>query len=104
MKLQSLKPRVQTMAPTLVAAQPATVERKRGSAGVKDRERIRTRDCGLCQECRRNGKTVLGQDVDHTVPLWAGGTDEDRNKELLCADHHGEKSAREAAERGRWPS
>jgi 5-methylcytosine-specific restriction protein A len=104
MKLHSLKPRVQTMTPALVTAQPSTVERKRGSAGVKDRERIRTRDCGLCQECKRNGQTVLGQDVDHIAPLWAGGTDEDRNKELLCDDHHREKSAREAAERGRWPA
>ena len=92
------------MAPALMVAEQITVVRKRGSAGVKDRERIRTRDCGLCQECRRNGQTVLGHDVDHIVALWAGGSDDDRNKELLCAEHHAEKTAREAAERGRWPS
>jgi 5-methylcytosine-specific restriction endonuclease McrA len=104
MKLQSLKPRVRTLALALVTAQPVTVERKRGSAGVKDRARIKTRDCGLCQECMRNGKTVLGQDVDHITPLWAGGSDEDRNKELLCVPCHEAKTAREAADRGRWQS
>jgi 5-methylcytosine-specific restriction endonuclease McrA len=78
----------------LAPAQPNVVERKRGSAGVRDRERIRKRDCGLCQNCGR-----LGKDVDHDVPLWAGGTDDDENKRVLCGTCHDAKSKIEARQR-----
>lgn len=103
-RLQTLKPRVALITAALVRIEPVhagVVERKRGSAGVKDRSRIRERDCGLCQECKRNGRTALGAAVDHIVPLWKGGSDEDDNKELLCNNCHDAKTAREAAERGR---
>lgn len=104
MKLQTLKPRLQaarSRLPVLATARPDVVERKRGSAGVRDRERIRRRDCGLCQECKRNGRVAMGAAVDHIVPLWKGGSDDDANKELLCAPCHDVKSAREARERVR---
>ncbi len=81
-------------------ARPGVVERKRGSAGIKDRERIRERDGGLCQECKRQGRTSVGTVVDHIKPLWAGGSDEDDNKELLCQTPcHDAKTAREARQR-----
>ena len=104
MKLQQLR---NSLAPAasrvnmLPTQRPDVVERKRGSAGVRDRERIRARDCGLCQECKRRGKTALGAAVDHIAPLWKGGSDEDDNKELLCIPCHDAKTAREAAERAR---
>lgn len=103
MKLTTLKSRLQTVGTRLSALPVATgtVERKRGSAGVRDRNRIRARDHGLCQECKRQGRTSLGAAVDHIRPLWAGGSDEDTNKELLCQPCHDAKSAREAAQRGR---
>lgn len=104
-KLQTLKPRLSTMKTSRLAPLPtASVERKRGYAGVKDRNRIRDRDCGLCQECKRKGIGRTGTQVDHVTPLWKGGSDEDSNKELLCDDCHTEKTAREAAERaaGCW--
>jgi 5-methylcytosine-specific restriction protein A len=75
------------------------VQRKRGSAGVKDRNNIKRRDCGLCQECRRQARVSIGRVVDHIVPLWNGGSDEDENKELLCDPCHDAKTAREAAMR-----
>jgi 5-methylcytosine-specific restriction protein A len=103
-KLQTLKPRLQSAGsrlPTLAPVRPDTVERVRGWRGVQDRERIRKRDCGLCQECRRNGKVTVGHPVDHIVPLWAGGSDADYNKETLCAPCHDAKSAREAKQRAR---
>lgn len=106
MKLKTLKSRLQVAARPLAALAPlptGTVERKRGWAGVQDRERIRKRDCGLCQECKRNNRVTLGVAVDHIIPLWkgeaAGGTDDDSNKELLCQPCHDAKSAREAVER-----
>ena len=104
MKLQTLKPRLQAASgrlPVLAPARADVVERKRGSAGVRDRDRIRRRDCGLCQECKRNGRVAMGAAVDHIVPLWKGGSDDDANKELLCAPCHDVKSAREARERAR---
>ena len=103
-KLQLLKPRLQAAAsrlPTIAPARPDTVERVRGWRGVKDRQRIRERDCGLCQECKRQGKTTVGHPVDHIVPLWRGGRDDDGNKETLCVPCHDAKTAREAAQRAR---
>lgn len=100
-KLQMLKPRL-AMAPSqvqMLKARPGTVERKRGSAGVKDRNRIRKRDCGLCQMCEAAGRVSLGTEVDHKVALADGGSDTDDNKWLLCTPCHGEKTTREAAER-----
>lgn len=97
MKLTTLKPRLQTASSrlaTLAPARPNAVERKRGSAGVRDRERVRKRDCGQCQNCGR-----LGKDVDHDVPLWANGSDDDDNKRVLCGTCHDAKSKVEARQR-----
>ena len=104
MKLQQLRTSLAAAASRvnmLPTRRPEVVERKRGSAGVRDRERIRARDCGLCQECKRQGKTTLGAAVDHIIALWKGGSDEDDNKELLCIPCHDAKTASEAAERAR---
>jgi 5-methylcytosine-specific restriction protein A len=103
-KLTALRSRLQTAAPrvaTLTARPGVVVERKRGYAGVLDRKRIRARDCSLCQECKRQGRTTLGHPVDHIIALADGGTDEDSNKETLCVPCHDAKSAREARARAR---
>jgi 5-methylcytosine-specific restriction protein A len=101
-RLQTLKPRI-TVARTsqlqVLQARPGTVERKRGSAGVKDRNRIKERDNGLCVACLAAGRVRLGAVVDHRVPLWDGGSDEDENKQLLCDPCHDAKTAREAGQR-----
>jgi len=99
MKLTALKSRLQTASPrvaTLTARPGVVVERKRGYAGVLDRRRIRARDCDLCQECKRQGRTTIGHPVDHIVPLWSGGTDDDANKETLCNSCHDKKTRSEA--------
>lgn len=100
-RLQTLKSRLAKLPSRLSGLSYATntVQRKRGSAGVKDRNNIKARDCGLCQECRRKGRVSIGRVVDHITPLWAGGSDEDDNKELLCDPCHDAKTAREAAQR-----
>lgn len=100
-KLTTLKPRISTNLGRLqvLRSRPETVERKRGSAGVKDRNRIRERDCGLCQSCKQQGRVSLGAVVDHKQPLWAGGSDEDDNKWLLCHPCHDAKTAQEAGQR-----
>lgn len=104
MRLKTLRPRLAAVSSTRVpvlVAQPGRVERKRGSAGVKDRNAIKDRDCGLCQECRRQGKTTIGSEVDHIIELQDGGSDEADNKELLCRPCHEAKTAREATRRAR---
>jgi 5-methylcytosine-specific restriction protein A len=104
-KLQTLKSRVQMLGAgrvTVLVAQPNVVERKRGSAGVKDRNAIKARDHGLCQACKRKGlHGVLGDVVDHIEPLHLGGSNEMKNAELLCNPCHDEKTAREAGNRAR---
>jgi 5-methylcytosine-specific restriction protein A len=100
MKLQTLKPRIQSLSTTTAKLlQAATVERKRGSAGVKDRDRIKRRDKGMCVQCLAAGRVSIGRVVDHRVPLWAGGSDEDENKQLLCDLCHDAKTAGEAKQR-----
>lgn len=102
MRLHTLKPRLAT-APSrvqMLKGRPGVVERKRGSAGVKDRNSIRRRDYGLCQACKEKGRVSLGTEVDHKVPLWAGGSDEEGNKWLLCHPCHDAKTTTEAGQRG----
>lgn len=95
MPLPTLKPRLQAASLFRLKPMPtAAVERKRGSAGVRDRHSIRERDCGLCQVCKRPGYIV-----DHIKPLCEGGSDDDSNKQLICSPCHLEKSAGEAARR-----
>jgi len=104
MKLKTLAPRLRASSVArlpVLTAQPDRVERKRGSAGVKDRNAIKARDCGLCQRCKRAGKTTVGSVVDHIVPLWQGGSDEDSNKELLCDPCHDTKTTAEATQRAK---
>lgn len=66
---------------------------------MKDRNSIRARDNMLCQECKRQGYTRIGHVVDHIVPLHLGGSDGEKNKELLCHPCHDAKSAQEARQR-----
>ena len=68
-------------------------KRVTGRRGMKDRERIKRRDLGLCQACYAKGILTEGTQVDHIVPLSAGGSDDDSNKQLLCTACHKVKSA-----------
>jgi 5-methylcytosine-specific restriction protein A len=70
-----------------------------GHRWQKVRERIITRDCGLCQACKRKGFISLGTEVDHIKALQHGGTDADSNLELLCHDCHADKTAAEDGKR-----
>lgn len=97
MQLATLKPRLATL-PTTIKGVPV-IERKRGNTGIKDRNEIKRRDNGLCQICLRAGRSRMGSEVDHIVPLCVGGSDEASNKELVCRECHTQKTAREASER-----
>jgi 5-methylcytosine-specific restriction protein A len=101
MKLTNLKPRLKVAPSRLKVMAPfqAVAVRKRGSAGVKDRENIKRRDHGICQACWAAGRTAVGTVVDHRKPLWDGGSDEDSNKWLLCNECHDIKTRSEATDR-----
>ncbi|MCH2486150.1 MAG: HNH endonuclease [Erythrobacter sp.] len=60
------------------------VERLRGRAGQRQRQRRLRRTNGLCERCLEQGRTRQAERVNHKVPLIHGGSDEDSNTENLC--------------------
>lgn len=92
-KLTSLKPKVATIS-TARTTRPV-VQRIRGRAGCRMRERILKRDGYLCQGCLRRGRVAVATDVDHILPLHQGGSNADSNQESLCRECHDQKSERE---------
>ena len=100
MKLQTLRPRVQTIPGRLQIAATLSTQRLRGRAAVERRARW-LREHPLCVDCQAEGTLTAGEEVDHDVPLWKGGTDDESNFATRCRDHHAAKTKREAGERAR---
>ena len=80
------------------AAQHTTSSTSRGYgwAWQKARERVLLRDCGLCVPCREQGRTTPAQAVDHIVPKFEGGGDDDLNLQAICDACHVVKTADES--------
>lgn len=78
-------------------------QRGYGSGWDARRKRILERDCGLCQQCLREGRlTAVGDKpysawCDHIVPKAEGGSDADENLQTLCRACHQAKTDREKA-------
>lgn len=53
----------------------------------------------LCVECVETGEDRAAVEVDHKMPLWKGGPDDETNLQGLCREHHAAKTARESRER-----
>lgn len=78
-------------------------ERGYDYAWVKRRAEIMKRDCGLCQACKRAGRTTLAYAVDHIVSKakatalrWTRAQmDDPKNLEAICNPCHLEKSEAE---------
>lgn len=86
---------------------PASVqatERVGGYALQKIRQRIMRRDCGICRcdACTRTGALKIAHEVEHYLPLWAGGLEADENRYAINAGCHEAKTACEAAMRSRY--
>lgn len=105
MKLKTLKARLQRVPSKLASLTTQNLDaRPAGRTWQETRLRIQVRDGSMCGHC---GKLWMpGRDVvDHRVPRWAGGSDEDRNLWLLHSDPcHAEKTECEARMRagGGW--
>jgi 5-methylcytosine-specific restriction protein A len=70
------------------------VERLRGRAGVKQRDRRLQRTNYLCEMCLPD-KVTIATVVDHIIPLAHGGEDIDSNTRNLCRDHDLEVTAKQ---------
>lgn len=106
MKLQMLRPRVATVPGRLQMAATLSTRRIRGSALQAIRERILRRDCGICRcaICSRTGAVNVAMEVEHRIPLWAGGAEDDENRYAIARDCHEAKTKCEARMRsaGGW--
>ena len=96
-RLKTIKPRLQAVAPRLQAHRSGD-ERIRGTTLQAIRRRILSRDAGLCQcaRCKREGAVRFATIVDHAIPLWAGGREDDSNRQSISVECHDLKSAHEA--------
>ena len=76
-------------------------KRVRGRAGQAMRASVLVEE-PLCRLCLKKGKHVQAVEVDHIVPLAAGGTEARSTRQALCKPCHEAKSKAErlAAQHG----
>jgi len=98
MQFGTLKPRVELVRKPRAELTPVRNARIRGSTGYRIRDAILTRDAGVCQcaRCTLAGVVKLAHEVDHIVPIWAGGREADSNRCAINRDCHRAKTADEA--------
>lgn len=101
-----LKPRVQTLGNRIAAAPAVTsfnaTPRDRGRPWRRKRAAW-LREHPLCAACLAKTPPLVTAaiEVDHVVPLWKGGADDESNYQSLCGPDSKAKTAREATERAR---
>lgn len=104
MKLGKLRPQVPSLSTAIAGIAPAGPERygqgRGGRPWRRKRARILARDKYCCQTCRRAARLTVATQVDHIVPLAAGGSDEDDNLEGICDPCHAVKGAQDAKRYG----
>ena len=103
MQFGTLKARVEMLRKPRADLTPVRNARVKGSTGYRIRDAILTRDAGLCQcaRCIRDGAIRLAHEVDHVVPIWAGGRESDDNRASINRECHRLKTADEAGMRVR---
>ena len=57
--------------------------------------------CPLCVMCSARGRISAATEVDHIMPLYKGGTDDDANLQPLCHDCHANKTRADKGHRHR---
>lgn len=104
--------RLQTSLPTLpnsvriLDITPGATKRLKGPKyqGANGRNTLWLMYHPICQVCIDEGETDdarPGVDVDHIVPLWEGGPDDESNLQSICRGHHTKKSAEETIRRNK---
>ena len=73
---------------------PIATQRMRGDNWMRVRARW-FRLNPLCVMCEANGFIQLANQLDHVIPLYKGGADDESNYQSLCVDCHKIKSAEE---------
>ena len=74
---------------------PGPLRKTSGGRWEKVRQRILKRDKHLCQVCLKRGRPTPAAEVDHVVPLFKGGTDDDANLQAICRSCHDSKTRAE---------
>ena len=95
MKLATLKPRVHALPDRLPTAGYDTTQRDRGRPWRR-RRAAWLQLHPFCAACTGRGHVTPATEVDHVIPLWQGGADNDRNYQSLCKPDHDAKTARES--------
>lgn len=64
----------------------------------------------LCVICEQRGRVTAATEIDHVVPLYKGGPDDDSNRQGLCRGCHEAKTRSDLGQRQRqavgadgWP-
>jgi 5-methylcytosine-specific restriction protein A len=70
--------------------------RVKGSSWIAIKKSFELHNPRLCAECDREGLVGNGDELDHIMPLWAGGTNDPSNLQWLCKEHHKAKTNKEA--------
>ena len=70
------------------------MSRLRGRALQKMRQRVR-QEQPLCGDCESEGKVRAWDELDHTIALEHGGSNDRDNLAGLCRAHHLDKTARD---------
>lgn len=67
-------------------------ERVRGWKLQRLRRRL-MQENPLCVKCDERGEVRAATELDHIVPLFKGGSNDEGNLQLLCEECHREKTA-----------
>ncbi len=98
MKLRTLKPRLERLPASRIKTldrRAGSTERVRGRAWMDTRQRWITAHIA-CNQC---GRVSLDNQLDHIVPLFEGGADDESNYQTLCVECHKVKTASEMQRR-----
>lgn len=101
MGVKLLRNRVDVIKPRVLVSLPSTDNPRYGQGrGGRPWRRLRAkvlkRDGGLCQPCHRRNELTLAKEVDHIIPEFEGGSNDESNLQSICIACHKAKTQQEA--------
>lgn len=100
-RLQTLKPRIQKLAPSRVKTldvKAGVTEMERGRAWMAKRQRVALAHSYQCAGCGLTWRSHIDH-IDHRIPREQGGSNDESNLQPLCRSCHDAKTAAEAKAR-----